>query len=961
LSDVDPPSAAAERPAGVAPIAIEEELRRSYLDYAMSVIVSRALPDARDGLKPVHRRILFNMGEQNFTPDRAHVKSARVVGDVMARLHPHGDQAIYDALVRMAQDFSMSLPLIDPQGNFGSVDGDPPAHMRYTESRLAKPAMALLADIDKNTVDFQPNYDGKDQEPVVLPARFPNLLVNGSEGIAVGMATRVPPHNLGEVIDACLALLDDPEIGTEQLLDIVPGPDFPTGGEIIGRTAARLALMGGRGSIVVRAKSHFETLRGSREAIIFDELPYQVNKKTLQERMAELVREKRIEGISHIQDESDRHGMRLVVELKRDAQPDVVLNQLHRFTAVQISFGVNMLALNRGRPEQMGLRVILESFLEFREEVVVRRTRFELGKARDRGHVLVGLAIAVANIDEVIATIRASRDAGEARERLMARAWAVGEVGPLVALIADPRSRVIEEGGESRIYLTDEQARGILALTLSRLTGLGIEEIGNEAEQLKAAIREFLDILSSRERVLGIVRDELIQVREQFAVPRRTTIIEGDAELEDEDLIVREDMVVTVTHSGYVKRTPLATYRTQHRGGRGRSGMSMKEEDAVTRLFVASTHAPMLCFSSEGQVYALKVWRLPLGLPTSKGKAFVNLLPLEQGETITTILPLPEDEALWERMDVMFATQSGNVRRNKLSDFQRINRNGKIAMKLDEGDHIIGVQLCTVDQDVLLTTSSGRAIRFGVGDVRVFAGRESTGVRGVRLLGDDRVVSMSILRRVEGTPEERRAYLRRANAIRRATGEAIDDGGAPTEADDAGEESETDGGGEAELSPVRIAQLEGAEEFILTVDTNGFGKRTSAYDYRRTGRGGQGLRAHDLSRGGRVVSAFPLEQGDEILLVTDGGQLIRTPAEQVRIAGRATRGVTIIRTGPEEHVVAVERLAEAEGEPPAADADPAALPDPDRDGDTDLGFKGELDAGQGGGHGLSDDEGDEDV
>lgn len=942
----------------MAPIAIEDELKRSYLDYAMSVIVSRALPDARDGLKPVHRRILYAMIESGTTPDRPHVKSARPVSETMGKYHPHGDTAIYDALVRMAQDFSMRLPLIDPQGNFGSVDGDPPAHMRYTECRLARPALSLLADIDKDTVDFQANYDGKEQEPTVLPARLPNLLVNGSEGIAVGMATRIPPHNLGEVVDACLALLDDPETSTEQLLEIVPGPDFPTGGEIVGRTAARLALMGGRGSIIIRGKSHVETIRKDREAIVFDELPFQVNKRTLQERMAEMVRDKRIEGISDIRDESDRHGMRLVIELKRDAQADVVLNQLHRFTATQVSFGVNMLALNRGRPEQLGLRAILEGFLEFREEVVVRRTRFELGKARDRGHTLVGLAIAVANIDEVIALIRSSRDAGEARERLMARSWPAQEVLALINLIADPRTRIDAEGG---IRLTDEQARGILALTLSRLTGLGIEEINNEAEQLADTIRDLLDILGSRERILAIVRGELVEVRERFATPRLTTIIEGEAEFEDEDLIVREDMVVTVTHTGYVKRTPLATYRTQHRGGRGRSGMSMKDEDAVTRLFVASTHAPVLFFSSEGRVYTLKVWRLPLGLPTSKGKFFNNLLPLEAGETITTILPLPEDEAAWERMDVMFATQSGGVRRNKLSDFQRINRAGKIAMKLDEGDHIVGVQLCTPEQDVLLATAAGRAIRFGVGEVRVFAGRESTGVRGVRLLGDDRVVGMSILRAADGTPEERRAYISRAIAIRRATGEAVEDGAVEADADDAGEEPEAEAGGAEELTEVRFAQLAGAEEFILTVDTNGFGKRSSSYDYRRTGRGGQGLKAHDLARGGKVVASFPIEHGDEILLVTDGGQLIRTPAAQVRIAGRATRGVTILRTGAGESVVAVERLAEAEGgEPPAPETDSTA-PTAPLDPLPDLGDEGGLGSGLGGGGEVGDAEGEDDV
>ena len=898
-----PDEGSEDRRGGIAPIAIEDELKRSYLDYAMSVIVSRALPDARDGLKPVHRRILYSMHEQGYGHGGAYRKSARVVGDVIGKYHPHGDQSVYDALVRMAQPFSMGLVLIDGQGNFGSVDGDPPAAMRYTEVKMERAAEALLADIEKGTVDFQDNYDGSESEPVVLPSRIPNLLVNGAGGIAVGMATNIPPHNLGEVVDACLATIDNPEIGLEDLLDIVPGPDFPTGGEIIGRSGARQALMTGRGSVIMRGIASVEEIRKDREAIVITAIPYQVNKASLVERIADLVREKRIEGIADIRDESDRQGMRVVVELKRDASGEVILNQLYRFTPLQSSFGVNMLALNRGRPEQMGLRPLIDCFLDAREEVVVRRTKFELTKARDRGHVLVGLAIAVANIDEFIAIIRSSRDPAEARERLTDRDWPTGDMGPLIALIADPRTVL---AGEGRIRLTEEQARAILALTLSRLTGLGREEIGEEANTLAGAIAGFLEILGSREKVLGIIRQELTEVRAAFAIPRRTQIVDGDADMEDEDLIAREDMVVTVTHGGYVKRTPLATYRTQKRGGKGRSGMATKEEDAVVRVFVASTHAPILFFSSEGQVYTLKVWRLPVGLPNSRGKALVNLLPLEQGEAITTILTAPEDEAVWDRQDLMFATQSGGVRRNKLSDFQRINRNGKIAMKLDEGDHIVGVSICTADQDVLLTTALGRCIRFSVDEVRVFAGRDSTGVRGVRLAEGDRVMSMAILRQVDSTPEERRAYMRYATALRRAKGEAMDEAEAPA-ADEADE-----GGPDTDLTSERIAQLEAAEQFILTADSEGYGKRTSAYDYRRTGRGGQGLIAHDMSRGGHLVGAFPVEHGDELMMVSDQGQIIRAPVDDIRIAGRNTRGVILFRTAENEHVVSVERLAEAE-------------------------------------------------
>jgi DNA gyrase subunit A len=925
LTDETPTPPGDAQRGSVTPISIEDEVKKSYLDYAMSVIVSRALPDLRDGLKPVQRRILFSMNEQGHTPDRSYVKSARVVGDVMGKYHPHGDLSIYDTLVRMAQPFSMSLLLIDGQGNFGSVDNDPPAAMRYTECRLTKASMAIMADLDKDTVDFKDNYDGKESEPSVLPSRIPNLLVNGANGIAVGMATNIPPHNLGEIIDACLALIDRPEVSAEELLEIVPGPDFPTGGEIIGRTGARQALLTGRGSVICRGVANFEQVRKDREAIVITAIPFQVNKAAMVERIAELVREKRIEGVADLRDESDRQGMRVVIELKRDASAEVVLNQLYRFTQLQSSFPVNALALNRGRPEQLGLRDMLTAFVVFREEVVVRRIKYDLSKARDRAHVLVGLAIAVANIDEVIHIIRSSKDPAEARERLVGKDWPVGDMAPLIALIADPRTRM---AGADMVRLTEEQARAILALTLSRLTGLGREEITSEAQELAAAIQAWLDLLASREAIMAVVRQELVEVREAFAVPRRTAIVEGDADVEDEDLIAREDMVITVTHGGYVKRTPLATYRTQHRGGRGRSGMSTKDEDAVTRVFSASTHAPMLFFSSGGKAYKLKVWRLPIGGPTSRGKAFINLFPIELGETMTSILALPEDEATWDTLDVMFATRSGSVRRNKLSDFVQINRNGKIAMKLDAeafpgGDSIVGVSLCVSADDVLLSTSLGRSIRFAVSDVRVFAGRDSTGVRGVRLAEGDSVISMTILRGVEATGPERAAYLKHATAMRLAA-----NGDAALEGDDtatveAPPEDEDDGPeGQVSLSVERIAELGAAEQFILTISSEGFGKRTSAYDYRRTGRGGQGLIGHDLSkRGGRLVASFPVEDPDEILLVTDQGQLIRVPVGQIRIAGRNTQGVTVFRTADNEHVVSVERL---EGESGAEDEDPAA-------------------------------------
>jgi DNA gyrase subunit A len=887
-------------PSDVRPVSITDEMKRSYLDYAMSVIVARALPDARDGLKPVHRRILYSMHENGHTPDKKHVKSARIVGDVMGKYHPHGDQAIYDALVRMAQDFSMRLPLIDGQGNFGSVDDDPPAAMRYTESRLTKAAMALLADIDEDTVNFQENYDGNEREPVVMPARFPNLLVNGAGGIAVGMATNIPPHNLGEVVDACVALIDDPGLSIEDLIAIVPGPDFPTGGIILGRQGIRSAYHLGRGSIVMRGKVSIETLRGDREAIIVTEIPYQVNKASMVERIGELWREKKIEGIAALRDESDRDGYRVVVEIKRDAMADIVLNQLYRFTALQSSFGANIVALDSGRPQVMNLKDLLTTFVAFREEVVSRRTKFRLTKARDRTHILVGLAIAVANIDEVIRTIRASKDANEARESLMTRDWPAQDVAALLELIDDPRHKLAADG---TYRLSDVQAKAILDLRLQRLTALGRDEIKDELDKLAAEIADYLDILRSRARIQAIVKEELAQVKKDFATPRRTVIVEQTDEVEDEDLIQREDMVVTVSHLGYVKRVPLSTYRAQRRGGKGRAGMQTRDEDFVTRLFVANTHTPVLFFSSHGRVYKQKVWRLPLAAPQARGKALINILPLDQGETINTIMPLPEDEASWDKLDVMFATTRGTVRRNKLSDFSDVRPSGIIAMKLDEGDGIVNVQICTETDDVLLTAAGGQCIRFPVTDVRVFAGRTSMGVRGINLEEGDKVISLTILRHVEATADERAAYLKRASAVRR--GEEGEEGAPDTE---------ENGSAAIELGEQRYVEMSEAEQFVLTVSENGMGKRTSSYNYRTTGRGGKGIVAMSItSKTGKLVASFPVEHADQIMLVTDKGQLIRTGVDGIRIAGRSTQGVIVFDTADDERVVSVERLTE-EGE-----------------------------------------------
>jgi DNA gyrase subunit A len=886
-------------PSDIRPVSILDEMKRSYLDYAMSVIVARALPDARDGLKPVHRRILYSMYEQGHTPDKKYVKSARVVGDVIGKYHPHGDQSIYDAMVRMAQDFSMRVPLIDGQGNFGSVDGDPPAAYRYTEARLAKPAIPLIDDLDKDTVDFQSNYDNSEREPSVLPAKFPNLLVNGAGGIAVGMATNIPPHNLGEVIDACTALIDNPALTIDELINFIPGPDFPTGGLIIGRQGIRSAYHLGRGSIVMRGKVEFETVRKEREAIVISEIPYQLNKASLVERIAELYKEKKIEGISDLRDESDRDGYRVVIELKRDAMPDVVLNQLYKFTPLQTSFPANMLALDGGRPQTMTLKDLLTVFVAFREQVVTRRIKFLLTKARDRAHILVGLAIAVANIDEIIRVIRTSPDPNTARDTLMSRDWPAREVEAMMTLIDDLRHRISPDG---TARLSMEQARAILDLRLQRLTALGRDEIKEELDKLALEIKDYLDILRSRARVQDIVKTELAQVKEDFATPRRTVIIEQEGEVEDEDLIQREDMVVTVSHAGYAKRVPLSAYRAQRRGGKGRAGMQTREEDFVSRLFVASTHTPVLFFSSRGQVYKEKVWRLPVAAPNARGKALINILPLEQGERITTIMPLPEDESSWAQLDVMFATTSGTVRRNKLSDFVDVRRSGIIAMKLEEGEAIVDVQICTERDDVLLTAAGGQCIRFPVSDVRVFTGRTSMGVRGIALGKDDKLISLTILRHMDVDAEERAAYLRRANAVRR--GGVEDEAGTDTE----------EASGAIELGEQRYVEMSAAEQFVLTISENGYGKRTSSFEYRTTGRGGKGIVAMSVNdRNGKLVASFPVEDSDQIMLVTDKGQLIRCPVEDIRIAGRSTQGVIVFDTADDEHVVSVERVGEEEG------------------------------------------------
>ncbi|MDJ0945261.1 MAG: DNA gyrase subunit A [Kiloniellales bacterium] len=891
----------------VEPVTIEDEMRRSYLDYAMSVIVSRALPDVRDGLKPVHRRILYGMKEQGNDWNRAYRKCAKTVGEVMGNYHPHGDNAIYDALVRMAQDFSMRLPLVDGQGNFGSMDGDAAAAMRYTESRLTRVASdGLLEDIDKNTVDFQPNYDETSKEPVVLPARFPNLLVNGAGGIAVGMATNIPPHNLGEVIDACCAYVDDPAISIDALIDIVPGPDFPTGGVILGRAGIREAYHKGRGSVVIRAKATVEELPKDRSAIVFTEIPYQVNKSRLAARIGELAREKTIEGISDIRDESNREGVRLVIEVRRDAMPEIVLNQLYRYTALQTSFGVNMLAIDNGRPGMMTLKEIIGAFVRFREEVITRRTIFDLGKARERAHILAGLAIAVANIDEVIRLIRAAPDPNAAREALLARSWPAEEVADLIALIDEPGHKVAADG---TYRLSEAQARAILDLRLQRLTGLEREKIADELKALAAQILDLLDILGSRERLLSVLRGELVEIKERFGDPRRTTIEDVEFEHDVEDLIQREDMVVTVTHNGYIKRVPLSTYRSQRRGGKGRAGMSTRDGDFVSRVFVCSTHTPVLFFSSRGMAYKLKVYKLPVASPQARGRPMVNLLPLQEGETITTTMAMPEDEDTWDAFFVMFATSAGTVRRNRLSDFVRVQANGKIAMKLEEGARLVSVQTCNEDQDVLLATAAGKCVRFPMDDVRLFAGRTSAGVRGIKLAADDHVISMSILDHVEVETEERDAYFLRDR--------------------DEDQLSEAALAAKRGLDPARAEELAGKEQFILAIAEDGLGKRSSAYEYRITARGGKGIDNLDLSRGrkgsdSRVVAAFPVEQEDQIMLVSDGGQIIRVGVQDISLQRRATRGVRIFHVAEDERVVSVTRLEDENGQDEEAVSDPGS-------------------------------------
>lgn len=878
-------------------------MRRSYLDYAMSVIVARALPDVRDGLKPVHRRILYAMKDGGYDWTKPYRKSARIVGDVMGKYHPHGDSAIYDAMVRMAQDFSMRLPLIDGQGNFGSMDGDPPAAMRYTEARLAKAAEALLRDIDKETVKFVANYDESVEEPAVLPAEYPNLLVNGAGGIAVGMATNIPPHNLGEVIDACCAYVDDPSISMEGLMQHVPGPDFPTGGIIMGKRGIHEAYSTGRGSVVMRGRVAVEEIRKDREALVISEIPYQVNKARLIERIAEVVNAKIVEGISDIRDESDRDGVRVVVEIKRDAQADVVLNQLYRYTPLQTSFGVNALALNGGRPEMMTLKQVIEAFLQFREEVITKRTVYELGKARDRAHILVGLLVAIQNLDPVIELIRASRDAAEARAALMGKDWPATDVAPYIALIDEPGRAVVD----GKYRLSEAQARAILELRLQRLTGMEREKLVEETQEIAGKIEEYLAILGSREKLMSVLREELVRIKEQFATPRRTALEEGELDQDIEDLIQREDMVVTVSRLGYVKRVPLSTYRAQKRGGKGRAGMTTRDEDFVSRVFVANTHTPLLFFTSRGMVYRMKVWQLPLATPQGRGKPIVNMLPVQAGEGISTIMPMPADEESWGGLHVMFATSAGTVRRNSLSDFTNIKSNGKIAMKLDEGEHLVGVMPCSTEQDVLLSTRNGQCIRFAVTDVREFKGRDSMGVRGIRLQGDDQVISLSIIDHVEATADERVAYLRRAAALRRQNG---DDGAEEAVVLDA-EEGAGNGGA---LDDTRFEELASREEFILTVSEKGFGKRTSAYEYRVTGRGGQGIANMELNeRNGKLAASFPVAQTDQIVLVTDGGQLIRCPVHDIRIAGRRTQGVTLFRVAEDEHIVSVAWMAEESG------------------------------------------------
>ncbi|WP_420416801.1 DNA gyrase subunit A [Pacificispira sp.] len=880
----------------ISSVLIEDEMRQSYLAYAMSVIVSRALPDVRDGLKPVHRRILYTMKENGYDSTKPYRKSARIVGDVMGKYHPHGDSAIYDAMVRMAQSFSLRVPLVDGQGNFGSMDGDAAAAMRYTEARLSKAAETMLDDIDKDTVDFQPNYDESETEPSVLPARFPALLVNGGGGIAVGMATNIPPHNLGEVLDACIAYVDNPDITMEELMEIVPGPDFPTGGEILGRSGIRAAYATGRGSVIMRSKVDIEEIGKDRQALIVTEIPYQVNKSRMLERIAEVVREKQVEGVGDLRDESDRDGVRVVIELKRGVEAEVVKAQLFRHTPLQTSFGVNMLALHDGQPKTLSLKDIIGAFVYFREEVIKRRTAFELAKARDRAHILAGLMIAIMNIDPVIELIRRAPDPQSARDALMSKAWPATEILPYLELIDDPESRVEGENA----WLSERQARAILDLRLQRLTGMEREKLEAEARDIQVQITDYLEILGSRPRRMEVLTDELKDIRDRFADPRRTVILENEFEHDIEDLIQREDMVVTVTHGGYIKRTPLATYRAQRRGGKGRTGMSMKDEDAVSSVFVTSTHTPVLFFSSRGMVYMMKVYRLPAGTPQSRGKAMVNVLPLEKDEWITTVMPLPEDEASWSELDAVFATMTGNIRRNKLSDFTNVKANGKIAMKLDDGDRLVSVSVCSDDQDILLSTQQGKCIRFEVGAVRVFSGRTSTGVRGIKLAKGDQVIGMSILRHSDHTPEDRDDYLRAQAAAKRLTSGEYSNG----------EDRVRDEERAAMLEQDKFAEMAEREEFILTVSDRGMGQLASAYDYRVTGRGGQGINNMDL-RGANVAAAFLFDPAlDELMMVSDAGQIIRIHGAGISWRRRGGKGVIVFDVGNDQKVVSVARLRE---------------------------------------------------
>ena len=885
---------------GILPVTIENEMSSSYLDYAMSVIVSRAIPDVRDGLKPVHRRILYSMSQMGLDFNKPYRKSARVVGDVIGKYHPHGDSAVYESLVRMAQSFSMMAPLIEGQGNFGSVDGDRPAAMRYTECRLEKITTLMLDDIDKDCIEYQENYDGSESEPTVLPSKFPNLLVNGAGGIAVGMATNIPPHNLSEVIDGCVAILNNPSTTEEELNEIIPGPDFPTGGLIIGRNGIRSAQQTGRGSVILRGRAEIEE-KNNRSSIIISEIPYQVNKSSLIEKIAEVVRDKRVEGISDIRDISDRHGINVVIELKKDAEADVILNQLYKYTPLQSSFGCNMVCLNSGKPELLSIRQIIDAFLEFRVDIVVKRSTYLLNKSRDRAHVLVGLAIAIANIDEIIKVIRSSPDPATARDYMLKKKWIPKNVESLIKLIDDPRHKIAKDG---TYMLSTDQVQAILDLRLQRLTAIGRDEIEKELNSIGEQIKEYLEILTNRKVLDNLIEKELLEAKESFGVPRRTEITDLELDVDDEDLIPKQDVVVTVSHKGYIKRVPLSTYRSQRRGGKGRAGMSTRDEDFVTQIFVENTHTPILFFSSTGIVYKMKVWKLPQGTPQSKGKAMINLLPLSDGENITTIMPLPENESEWENLYIMFTTEKGNVRKNKLSDFVDVRANGKIAMKLQDNDEIKTVETCTDDDDLLITTLKGQCIRFRASDVRLFVGRSSTGVRGIRLAQDDRVISSAIIKSMSATTEERAAYLKMSRAVR---------GDIDSENDE--NEENVENITPAILSDEKYAEMGASEQFVLSISNNGYGKRTSTFEYRVTGRGGKGIIAMVVNdRNGNIADSFPVDSTNQIILVTNNGKLIRCPVDDIRIASRSTQGVKIFDVDDQEQVVSVERLGDLESD-----------------------------------------------